>query len=787
MDNATRRQLLEQAKQVGYTGSILDVFQNPQILNQFVQEQQQVQQQPQQQFQPQMQVEMPTPPATTPNYRVPQPRQSEAQPLVMSNTEVPIQIRRNGGIKFDNGGPKDPPKKSNKSTSFDDYMMEGLRPQSAASDNTYYTNARIEEAKRDDAKNVTPQQKQKAAVAKKKIAEEEKKKQFEADLANQGTISPATIGSERLKNQFIYAMDQPLDALGYLMYKGYVPQGNLNGNYETASPMSSVIGGFNPASILMDIGRVGRDLGEKETYTTLGGAGEGLLNVAGFLPFGNMIQKSKKILPASPSQKDFSNLYNNRLANIFSDDITEEQAKTLDRRLFERYGTYAPSKQEQQKLFDEATEFQNLWTYNKENIDYLNKHLKPTFDALNDEQNAIIGKRMSLRKTLRDEQSKIDAALSDPKNANEFDKLNQRYNEIEKELQEVRNIDKDRFLELNSILDDLDSKIKSIDIYDKDFKRKTQFLIDAGKSSRDPKFNHDFFYQMPKEPFDKSKSKLVYLDETDPSFMSLPDDSKEYLRNNYDKVRGFRNSDVTVTLGSTSFPQTQSYIVKEKLPRSITNPFKLKTKDVILDVKDINLQNADEVGGINAHEIRHDTQKIGNWIDTISKYDDDLEYYVSHEDNPIAKKFKDALVEPGLPKSYETWLASPREFDSELSKARLKVAKEIMKTYGLSMEDAIKVLKEDRDDYTDYLIEIGNLNKHFKPEATQEQKRELVKIAPIAIPALGAGYLGSKLYQQQKEEPKQKGFVSFKTGGKKCYTCNSSKLKVLYNKANYKK
>ena len=69
MDNATRRQLLEQAKQVGYTGSILDVFQNPQVLDQFVQEQQQVQQQ----SQPQMQVEMPTPPATTPNYRVPQP------------------------------------------------------------------------------------------------------------------------------------------------------------------------------------------------------------------------------------------------------------------------------------------------------------------------------------------------------------------------------------------------------------------------------------------------------------------------------------------------------------------------------------------------------------------------------------------------------------------------------------------------------------------------------------------------------------------------------------------
>jgi hypothetical protein len=94
MDNATRRQLLEQAKQVGYTGSILDVFQNPQVLDQFVQ-QQQVQQQPQQQ----MPVEMPTPPAVVPNYKVPQPRQSEAQPLVMSNTEVPIQIRKTGGKK----------------------------------------------------------------------------------------------------------------------------------------------------------------------------------------------------------------------------------------------------------------------------------------------------------------------------------------------------------------------------------------------------------------------------------------------------------------------------------------------------------------------------------------------------------------------------------------------------------------------------------------------------------------------------------------------------------------
>lgn len=677
--------------------------------------------------------------------------------------------KEKGKIKKQNGGLAKYQKKGQ--VSFDDYMMEGLRPRSVVQESTYRPVPIIEQEKKDDAKGVTTKQKVQAAANRKKIAEEEKKKQFEAELANQGEIKPATEGTERLKNQFIYAMDQPLDALGSLMYKGYVPQGNLNGNYETASPMSSVIGGFNPASILMDIGRVGRDLGEKETYTTLGGAGEGLLNVAGFLPFGNMIQKSKKILPANPSQKDLKDLYSNRLANIFSDDITEEQAKTLDRRLFERYGAYAPSKQEQQKLFDEATEFQNLWTYSKEGKKQVDDYLKPTFDALNAEQHAIVNKRQDLKKGLLEERSKIDAALSDPKNFNDFDKLNQRYNEIEKELQEVKNMDRDRFLEINSLLEDLDSEMRSA-VYDKDFKRKAQFLIDAGKSSKDPKFNHDLFYQMDLEPFDKSKTKLVYLDETDPSFMSLSDESKEYLRNNYERIGGFRNSDATVTLGSKNFPQIHSYIVKEKLPRSITNPFKSKTKDVILDVKDINLQNADEVGGINAHEIRHDTQRIGNWIDTISKYDKDLEYYISHEDNPVAKEFKDALVEPGLPKSYETWLAAPKELDAELSKARFQATKKMMKAYGLSMEDAIKVLKEDRDDYTDYLIDLGDLNKHFKPETTQEEKRRLIKMLPAAIPAIGAGYLGSKLYNsQQQKEPTLKqggmylGKYEFKDGG----------------------
>jgi hypothetical protein len=97
MDNATRRQILERVKQLGYPNT-LEALQNPQVLDQYEQQlqAQSQQQQPIQQPQP---VTFPTPPATTPNYKVPQPRQSEAKPLVMSFNETAPQLMKNGGPK----------------------------------------------------------------------------------------------------------------------------------------------------------------------------------------------------------------------------------------------------------------------------------------------------------------------------------------------------------------------------------------------------------------------------------------------------------------------------------------------------------------------------------------------------------------------------------------------------------------------------------------------------------------------------------------------------------------
>lgn len=178
------------------------------------------------------------------------------------------EYKKNGGLK----------KYQIAGRTFEELMMEGLRPQSAASDNTYYTNARIEEAKRDDAKNVTPQQKQKAAVAKKKIAAEEKRQQLVAELANQGEIKPAPSEFDSNVAKAYYMASNPMSALGHYAKYGYVPQGNV-GNYglrEDQSGMEMLTNFYNPFSWGNAAYRFKNDLTDGDTYTTLGGAGNAL-------------------------------------------------------------------------------------------------------------------------------------------------------------------------------------------------------------------------------------------------------------------------------------------------------------------------------------------------------------------------------------------------------------------------------------------------------------------------------------------------------------------------------
>ena len=112
MDNATRRQILERVKQLGYPNTI-EALRNPQVLDQYEQQLQAQSQQQQQQPVQQQPVTFPTPPATTPNYKIPQPAQSEAKPLVMSFNQTAPQLMKTGGSKFKDGGffTDPPPKK----------------------------------------------------------------------------------------------------------------------------------------------------------------------------------------------------------------------------------------------------------------------------------------------------------------------------------------------------------------------------------------------------------------------------------------------------------------------------------------------------------------------------------------------------------------------------------------------------------------------------------------------------------------------------------------------------
>jgi len=48
------------------------------------------------------------------------------------------------------------------------------------------------------------------------------------------------------------------------------------------------------------------------------------------------------------------------------------------------------------------------------------------------------------------------------------------------------------------------------------------------------------------------------------------------------------------------------------------------------------------------HESGHDLQYLGDWMmnNLIKEFDNEFAYYIARDDNPIARRFKDAMVEP---------------------------------------------------------------------------------------------------------------------------------------------
>jgi hypothetical protein len=313
--------------------------------------------------------------------------------------------------------------------------------------------------------------------------------------------------------------------------------------------------------------------------------------------------------------------------------------------------------------------------------------------------------------------------------------------------------------------------------------------------------------------FDAKRTTLVDVDPTTKNFSNLSFDDQDYLLKNYPKLAGVRTGDSTITLGSAPvdlyflakpkqvFNQTKAGYYEQTNPFEITNPLTWKNNtfnpwfkpkynwiepegtysyrdpnsDGTAKLINRSLQRANslqQVGGVNAHEIGHDMQPMyDNWINLIQKYDQDAAYYTGHSDNILAETYNEAMVNPVPAKEvtkadgtvekdydYQTWLSSPGELHSDLQKARFKFATQIMKEQNINMDDAIKQLKQmentgDDELYQYYLDSgFGNLNKHFKPEATYETKKSLMQILPQVGITIGVGGAAGTMMNNGEEQ-----------------------------------
>jgi hypothetical protein len=346
---------------------------------------------------------------------------------------------------------------------------------------------------------------------------------------------------------------------------------------------------------------------------------------------------------------------------------------------------------------------------------------------------------------------------------------------------------------LQNTIERLNTKIttlnKSTDsLLDPTFKNKIEIIYDAAGKP------------MPTNPTPvdiNRRSSLVYGSESEPSFLNLPLEDQQYLKDNWENIGGVRTGNKTITLGSRPDEtvrflekpafQWEQVVEYEKYPFSINDPKTWKNaikksetgydrKLIEANPSEINPIQIDKqsmvvpetVGEIQAHEVGHDLQKFEEaWIDNLQEYRPDLQYSTGHNRNPLAKEFNEAMVNPTAPvpnpmkpgstkQSSETWKSSVGELHSELMLARYKAAKHFMsKPYAegaLTMDEAIAAVKkleaEGDQALFDFYLDTagGNLTKHFKGETEDSIKKLLIQILPGVVPAavVGAGMMSGK-------------------------------------------
>lgn len=298
--------------------------------------------------------------------------------------------------------------------------------------------------------------------------------------------------------------------------------------------------------------------------------------------------------------------------------------------------------------------------------------------------------------------------------------------------------------------------------------------------------------------FGKDRAKLVDMDYRDPlsepSFAALSDADQMKLANDWQGIGGVRTGDATITLGSKVHEPLyhtaqrrdwKPVITRLEEPREYTpwKPWTWKNKGfeprtridyepfyhgepVLVETTNKNIYGAEHVGGVNVHEFGHDYQKFyNNWGSLLGDYDPAVGYWTTSNKNPLAQRFQKAMVEakPVDPVTGKrvagTWDSAPIELHSELMRARYEFYTQMKAAKPeLSQQQIINWIKNAEETNDASLFDFYNqqLKSHFKETTPMTERRDLIKLLPVAIPAVGYGILEGMKNANESETPQNK-------------------------------
>ena len=281
--------------------------------------------------------------------------------------------------------------------------------------------------------------------------------------------------------------------------------------------------------------------------------------------------------------------------------------------------------------------------------------------------------------------------------------------------------------------------------------------------------------------FDISRSKLVDMNQFDPlsepSFAALSAEDQMYLANNWKDIGGARTQDATITIGSRVNDKTyytvrklgESQQVLKEVPAEKVIPWKPSTwknynakpkneitwerpyveEPTLVEKASKMTHDADYIAEVQAHEYGHDTEMFySDWGALTTEYDPTIAAYSSHSKNPLAKRFKDAMVEgkpfdPVTGKRVQgSWESSPNELHAELFRVRFKYyTKMAAENPQLSQKEIIKFMKEAEaaDNAEVYDFYLKELSGHFKESTPITERKNLIKLLPALVPAISVG------------------------------------------------